>query len=594
MASIVTHQFRRNGVQSIFDEMVYPSTMINGCSSTGAVITAPSTVSSAVQNGMLVVISTATSGALSTSATIVTAVSAGGNTITVSPAPIANLSGALLSFYHQYYVGIGKSDPFAGNLDGSDSFPGVPVPSERTSTETRANLIALQRVLAGTIPGNPAIFGNAGLLIPRFNWTNNTFYKAWDPSDPTCFYPSTVASSSGVQVTIFPCFVVSQNKLFLCATSGYEVGGFPSSNDPATITTGSIGTIGNLGTNGYRWIYVSDIGLDSIGTLNAAFLPGSTVSLASITTNSTLDSNQFIRVYRNATTSTASGTSSRITTPTSSAGVIYSMRIAAGGAGYKYGDSFTIDGDGVVTASGIVTGINTSAGGTITAVQIGNPGYGYTIGSTRFTSGTGKSAVLIPRIGPINGFGYDVASNFPSWYAGFYATFPYSTVYPGTTDVPGADTIRQVSLIRNPVVYTSTTGSTYTFRCLKYVIVNTSSASVSIGDVIEASNLGRGFVDYVDSTGSNSTVYYHQNSSTFNSDVLGSLNITPIPLSTGSFAVYRRVNGYAKVTSSYAITSASRSEEYEPNTGEVIFIQNRTPITQVAGQNVNVTVVTQF
>jgi len=51
----------------------------------------------------------------------------------------------------------------------------------------------------------------------------------------------------------------------------------------------------------------------------------------------------------------------------------------------------------------------------------------------------------------------------------------------------------------------------------------------------------------------------------------------------------------------YTITSVSAcpigtagSDEYSAGTGEVIYIQNRTPIYQASGQNVNVTVITQF
>ena len=54
-------------------------------------------------------------------------------------------------------------------------------------------------------------------------------------------------------------------------------------------------------------------------------------------------------------------------------------------------------------------------------------------------------------------------------------------------------------------------------------------------------------------------------------------------------------------TMAYTITSVSAcpigtagSDEYSAGTGEVIYIQNRTPIYQASGQNVNVTVITQF
>jgi hypothetical protein len=607
MSAIVTHRFRRNNVQNIFDEMLYPRVMIASCScstinATTASVTTIGTIPSNLQTGMMVVINTG-SGSLTTSTTtIVTGISTGSNSFTISPAPVTALSGTLLSFYSQYYIGIGKSDSYSGGLEGSDFYPGVPVPTEKTSIDAKANLIAMQKVVVGSIAGVPAIFGNAGYLLPRYQWGNGNYYKAWDPSDPTCFYPTT-ATIGSTQQTVFPCFVVSGSspRIYVCVASGYDSATqLASSVEPSSITTGSMGTVGSKETNGYQWVYVSDLGLDTASTSAATYAIGTTTSLSStgICTPGSLDSNQFVRIYRNATTV---GTASTIIAATSSAGAVYSMRIVTGGVNYTTNSTFVIDGDGTSTASGIVTAIDAAGG--ITSTSITSYGSGYTIGAVRFTANTGSGAILTPRIAPKNGFGYNVVSDLPSWFAGFFGSLNYSAVYPGNSDVPSTDSIRQVTLIRNPVVFTSSTGSTYTYRCLKYLTINTGSGSnVASGDVIEISNSrnSRGYVDYVVATGSTTTVYYHQNTSTF--QVSGSpVNITPIPFTSGSTYKVYKYPSYTPATSTYTITSVSTcpigtagSDEYSDGTGEVIYIHNHTPIYQASGQNINFTVVTQF
>ena len=603
MSAIITYRFRRNNLQNIFDEMLYPRVMIANCScstinTTTASITTIGAIPSNLQTGMMVLITTGSGSLTSSTTTIVTGISTGSNSFTISPAPVTSLSGALLSFYTQYYIGIGKSDTYSGGLEGTDLYPGVPVPADKTSIDARANLIAMQKVIVGSISGVPAIFGNAGYLLPRYQWGNGNYYKAWDPSDPTCFYPTTVTIGS-TQRTVFPCFVVSGNpaRVYVCVASGYDSATqLPSTSEPSSLTTGSMGTVGNKGITGYQWVYVSDLGLDTASTSAATYAVGTTTSLSStgICTPGSLDSNQFVQIYRNATTV---GTASAITTATSSAGAVYSMRIVTAGINYTTASTFVIDGDGTSTASGIVTAVNAAGG--ITSVSITSSGLGYTIGAVRFTANTGSGAVLIPRIAPRNGFGYNVVTDLPSWFAGFFGSFNYSSVYPGNSDVPFTDNIRQVTLLRNPVVFTSSTGSTYTYRCLKYLTLNTGSSNVTAGDIIESGN-SRGYVDYVASTGSTTTVYYHQNTSTFQAS--GSpLNITPIPFTSGStYKVYKSPN-YMVSTMAYTITSVSTcpigtagSDEYSAGTGEVIYIQNRTPIYQASGQNVNVTVITQF
>ena len=593
MSAIITHRFRKNNVQKFFDEMTLPSVMIAGCISSGITVTASSgTIPANLQVGMAVTTTSGTGVFATPMTTIVTSVST--NSFQIYPQPTTSLSGATLSFYSQYYMGIGKSDPYNGGLDGSDASPASPAASAKTEVDVRNNLIALQKVIValntGSAASQSAIYGNAGYVLPRYNWASGTYFKAWDPSDPSCFYPSTLANGS----TAYPCYAVwnsgSGDKVYICAQSGIDSSSqLTVSVQPHTNNT-VIGTVGAAGSDSYQWTYVSDLGLDTGVTLSAKNL-----TTASGNTSSTLDSNQFFKIYRRATTT---GSSVPITTPTASAGKIYSCRVVSGGLGYTTASVFSVEGDGT-SAAGIVTSVD--AAGSILSVIMTASGSGYTTGAIRFTSGAGTSpATIIPRIAPKNGFGYDVVSDLPAWYAGFYGNFTYDSIYPGTADVPSTDQIRQLSLLRNPVVYTSTSGSTITYRCLKSFVINTTSGTAvpAAGDVVEQTSSGtganpRGYVDFVNVGTLSTTIYYHQNSSTFGS---AGLNITPIAFTTGSgYIVYKKPNyGATPISTTSTITSVTSSEEYVGGTGEVLFVQNRVPITQAPGQTEAITIVTQF
>jgi hypothetical protein len=595
MSAIITHRFRKNNVQNVFDEMTQPKVMIAGCNSTGTTVTPSGTMPANLQIGMGVKIVSATAGLLSTSnATIVTSIST--NTFVINPQPDTNLNTALLSFYSQYYIGIGKSDPYSGGLDGSDVSPGSPVASSKTDVDVRNNLIALQKVNvainSGSFSSQSGIYGNAGYVLPRYNWVAGTYFKAYDSTDPSCFYPSTLTNGS----TAYPCYAVwnsgSATRLYLCAQSGIDSSSQQTVSVQPHTNASIIGIVGVAGSDSYRWACVSDLDLD-----NGATLAARNLTTSSGNTSSTLDSNQFFKIYRRAT---STGTSTTITASMSSAGAIYSCRIVSGGFGYSATapiSTFSIVGDGS-GATGKVTSVD--GVGAIQSIAMLTSGSGYTTGVLSWTNPGSSPANILPRIAPQNGFGYDVTSDLPAFYAGFYGNFAYDTVYPGAADLPSTDQIRQISLIRNPVVFNSSAGSSITYRCLKSLVITTTSTDKlpASGDVIEQTNntgIGaRGYVDFinVNTPVGSSTVYYHQNSSTFGT---AGLFLTPIPFTTGgAYKIYRKPD-YGTTVSPAALTiTTASSEEYVSGTGEVLFVQNRVPITQAVGQTEAITIVTQF
>ena len=84
---------------------------------------------------------------------------------------------------NNYYVGIGKSDKWIVDeeiLNVSD----IPVPRGVPSDDTniKSNLVTLIKVTDK----------NAKVVIPHVKWQVGKYYKAYNPTDPQCFYPETV------------------------------------------------------------------------------------------------------------------------------------------------------------------------------------------------------------------------------------------------------------------------------------------------------------------------------------------------------------------------------------------------------------------
>lgn len=516
------------GLQTITVVLNAAATMAAGQIITGGGLlyaTGPITVSASITASNIVILTTTanhiftigpTSGAPLQAAaivrlsdnTIVASVSGTAVNLTL-PLPAA-LSNVTLNFYDQYYIGIGKSDPFYGDIDGTDLNPTAPTSGERTSIEALNNLLVLKKIITKfDAATSPAIMGDAGYVVPRVNWIYGNYYKSWDPMDPTCLYPTT-AIIAGSAVTLYPCYAINDNKIFICARRGYnEAGGIESEriiSKDAPIASDTIGTPSAALSDKYIWVWIANIGLDLVTDINQ-----STISPSYETsTPGFLDSSQFVKVYRNTSTTTSVPTKMGATV---SAGKIYSYRIIAGGIGFVTGDAFKVIGDGTTDATGTII----ATGGAITGIVITSVGDGCTAGSVVWTSGIGTDEILIPCISPPKGFGHDVVADLSSWFAGFGSTFGAGDiVYPTSADLPISNAFRQISLIRNPIVIDSNGNNT--FRCLKYIRLNGAAPfgpfDIAPGDVIENTTANaRGWVDYYDAV--NKLIYYHQNNSSF-------------------------------------------------------------------------------
>lgn len=497
-----------------------------------------------------------------------------------------------------YYIGIGKSDPWTESLAGeavAGFSPPIPNGSMREKEEVKENLMALIKV------------SRTSRVIPRINYVDQKIYKQYDADDPTTFLPTT---SGGV--TQEPCYVVhtigGQEKLFICLRNNF---GSPSTNAPAVpgsgseyvLTGGGDTTTGNELSHNYQWAYVGDV--------------------ADSTTN--FNTSQFIEV---ATTNLVEGANQDATTAgNETGGRAYALKILNGGTGYDNTTTAKIIGEGGTEYDIATSRIQVDGSGAIVKIDFDVSDVdGHTFGGADWTSCTvevsgpsgSSGAEVIVLKGPINGFGFNQAEDLPSYYIGLEA----SLVGTLEGDAP-AIAYRQISLLKglpttgsgDNQIYSDDSpddvndGSVYadtdTLDSLRYLKLATGALNglaVTPGDILFQTSgsdtyKAVAFVDYIEQRGAvgsvaaHDRIYFHQNNSTI-------INKKAFDASA-TVTIQTRANYLAGNTTyigSGLSTDAAgpQGAEYVRGKGEIVFYENRTAINRSAQQTEDVKIVVQL
>lgn len=428
------------------------------------------------------------------------------------------------------WIGIGRSQPWAGNETGANFI--VPYPSSMPFDErlVRENLSALVR-------------GSVHYLIPRNRLLEGRRYKKYDPTDWSCFYPSNAEDGS----ELLPCYVEFGGHVYLILNN----------NNGAQKGVGnpSLSSYGTQTVDGYRYAYVT-----------------------SVPAGSTFFTNQFIEIPDDNPAGAKSG---------DQLGLIFGYRAVSRGTGYTNSDTATIRGlnlNGTVRPPENVS-ITTTTGGQIQSIALPTSGApGWLKATVTINSGTGSGAHFVPLIGPAQGFGENIREHLPAWFLGVAADFEGK--------VEGAAKIipfRQISVIlnpeRNPAAESGDSPGLVNARdamdALNYFVLNSLPLPNEIpttGSVITQTSSGaRAYFDRYREVDSEHRFYFHNSS--FSSNV----NILPFDAS-GNISISNV---------SYVYTSLS-SPEYVHGTGDVLFIENRNRIDRSVSQTEEVKVVIQY
>jgi hypothetical protein len=459
-----------------------------------------------------------------------------------------------------YYLGIGRPQAF-GTLtrgdsrttnEGSDASPLTPVDSVQDEFYYFDDLLAAKRVTSSDV----------SYAIPRRNWATGTVYDYYrhDYGNRITGTTTTQTSDSGASTLWDSTFYVlsSANHVYKCLDNN---SGANSTVEPTGTSTSILST-----GDGYKWKYMYSLS----AAQQTNFL-----------------STDFMAVATDGTVSSAA-----------TDGAINVVKIKTAGTGGTDGThtGITIRGDGTSAAACSVT----ISSGAITAVTVTTAGQGYTFGyitlSDINTAGGGSlsGAELDVIIEPKGGHGFNAVKELGGFYVMLNTNFEAGEAS-NSGDFTTANDFRRVMLMRDPDSGGSAATAT-TLRGTKAILVTSPSGNFTVDEEINQATTGAvGKVVEWDS--SNNILYYVQ--TRFNDhgvDSNGDLTaFSGTNTITGqSSSVTATPSSSTTTVDSISFTSGYNSGEIDADTGDVMYVENRSPITRASDQTENVKLIIEF
>ena len=470
-----------------------------------------------------------------------------------------------------YYLFIGKSTPFtSGTSGGSDSSPPTPVDGPTDEFYAWDDMIA-----AKSIGSN-----NVQRVIPRRNWANGTTYDMYKPT-----YSSSVTATSGASNLYDSTFYFVTTDYRVYKVLDNNAGVAFSGTEPTSTTTAP------FSAGGYVLQYMYTLTAGQINNfLTADFMP--------VATDSTVS---------------AAATD----------GAIDSLAITAG-SGYTNGTYYAaVYGDGTSqgTSSGAVVRITVAnnaiqdfglTAGTDTTIH--SAGAGYTFGTVNLASGFtfsestlttasaigGSGGAVEVIIGPKGGHGFDAKKEL----GGHYVMMGITLTAAEGDDITTENDFRKLGIVVDPNTFGTSSVATISTARLTYAIKLTSQSGTFDGDekISQATTGAIGKVVEWDS--SNSILYYTQ-------ERFGDYGTNG---TTGAYVAFSGANVITGATSSAtgtpdaaadsAVTLAGGSTitfadgyanpELDPDSGDIIYLENRKPISRSSDQIEDIKVIVEF
>jgi len=368
---------------------------------------------------------------------------------------------------------------------------------------------------------------------PRHQWISQV-YSEYDSKDPL------LESKSYYVIT-------DNNNVYLCLKAGPA----NSTKNPDLTGVQVSGVIDYTAVDGYIWKYMFSLSTDATTKfLTSAFIP-----VDYIVSNPGAAADVALRnqwdVQENAI-----------------GGAFYNIKVSATGTGYTSAPTITVIGDGTGA-----TATATVAGGIITGISVVNPGSGYNQANIVISGGGGSGAAAYAVLPPTGGFGADPRQDLKAHYVTINVKLIYAD---GAGDFIVGNDFRQIGLLRNPTNFgTSVVATADTLDSTKALVIalgGTFASDVVIEGTVTGAN---GIVDSYDST--NGIIRYHQTDTTGFTE-----------FSTSDFI---RISGTTGVGQD---VTALTNPEVEPYSGEVIFLENRTPINRAGDQIETIKLVLEF
>ena len=379
----------------------------------------------------------------------------------------------------------------------------------------------------------------ASLVVPRNNWSNGRIYSPY--YDRQQGYPTN------------PYYVkTDNNQVYVCLETGRDRFGVaqPSVVEPTSSNLHSFRT-----SDGYVWKFLYTISAaDAELFMSSNFIP--------VKVQGATDSN-----------STGIEVRQEEVQKAARAGEILSIIVTDGGTGYTSAPSVVITGPGSgATAAATID----SATGEVVRIQMDpdsstlKHGTGYTTAAISFSGGGGAGASARAVLAfSDSGVGADPRIDLKS------ASVMFHTMLEGDdSDFLTGQDFRQVGLLKNPlnssgVLFNATTGNALDKMTLSGIVQN-----FTVDKIIEGqTSLAQAYIDFVDSN----EIYYHQ------TDVTGFTAFQ-------DGEVLEETNGVGQGV----IDSALIPAVVDNQSGDLLYIDNRAPVSRTTSQAEDIKIIIQF
>jgi len=456
------------------------------------------------------------------------------------------------------YLGIGRPQAFATatrgdartNNEGTDTTPLTPADNLNAQHFPFDDMMAAKKIAASDVT----------FAVPRRNWTTGTTYDIYrhDYGEFATGTTTAITANGGASTLHDSAFFVltTARNVYKCLDN--------DNNTASTVEPTGTATTVLTTADGYKWKYMYTLSASQ----QANFL-----------------STDFMAVATDSTVSSAAID-----------GAIEVIKIKTAGSGGTNGThtGIAIRGDG----SGGVCSV-TVAGGVVTAVTVTTAGTGYTFATVSnaqiVTAGATSlsGAELDVIIPPKGGHGKNAIEELGGFYV-MMNTSLEGTESGNSGDLTVANDFRKITLIRDPNAGGSAASAT-TLRATKAINLTGVSGSYVVDEKITQASTGAvGKVVEWDST--NSILYYIQTRHT-NEGIDTNGNQT-------AFSGTNTVSGAGGATGtpttststidSVSFTSGYSASEIDHDSGDILYIENRAPITRAADQTENIKLVIEF
>ena len=469
-----------------------------------------------------------------------------------------------------YYLFIGKSMPFtAGTSGGTDTAPPTPADSVSNEFYSWDSMLAAKKIASTDVTN----------ALPRTNWTNNTIFDRYD--DTVSASNTTTTGASSLYQGKFYFITTNQNVYKVLNNNGGTA--FSGAEPTSTSTT-------PFASGGYILKYMYTITASEA----TKFL-----------------TNDYMPVSTDTTVSAAAVD-----------GKIESLAITSG-SGYTNGTYYApVFGDGANqgTATGAIVRITVSGNaiqdfgltaGSNTTIHAG--GSGYTFGNVSLTNvfsdagltsatsmGSGTGGIVRVIISPKDGHGNDAVKELGGHFVISNTTLQQAE----GDDITVGNDFRNVGLVVDPFNYgTTTVASANTARMTYAVKFSSFTGTFDVDEEItQATTNAVGRVVEWDS--SRKILYYSQErfstygTATTTQSYVAFSGTNTITGSTTS-AVGTPISDSSDTTTlaggnTITFTNGYANPELQPDSGNVIYVENRKPIQRVSDQTEDIKIIIEF